>query len=145
MCRATVRCGAVPGALKMKFAVNIFLIASVTGLAEAAQYAEREGLDLQGWADIVNASQMASDISRLKVAKLLRGDFDAQAAIANVHATTRLIVDSAHDDGIPVPLMEASLALYADADARGLSRLDMIAVTRAFGDLDRSTASPRSD
>src|SRR4051794_18634041 len=40
MCRQTVRCGAAPSALLMKLAVNIFLITTVTGLAEAHHFAE---------------------------------------------------------------------------------------------------------
>lgn len=132
MCRASVPCGAVPRALTMKFAVNIFLIASVTGLAEAAHFAQAEGLDLQAWAGIVNASQMASDISRVKVDKLLGGDLDAQAAIVNVLETTRLIAETAQAEGIRAPLMDASLALYRRADAMGLGGSDMIAVVRAF-------------
>ncbi|BFI96106.1 MAG: NAD(P)-dependent oxidoreductase [Rhodanobacter sp.] len=134
MCRTTVPCGAVPRALTMKFAVNIFLIASITGLAEAAHFAQAEGLDMQAWASIVNASQMASDISRVKVDKLLSGDLDAQAAIVNVLETTRLIAEAAHADGIRAPLMDASLALYRHAEALGLGEADMISVVRAFSD-----------
>lgn len=133
MCRATVPCGAVPGALTMKFAVNIFLIASITGLAEAAHFAEAQGLDLQAWAKIVNTSQMASDISRVKVDKLLAGDLGAQAAIRNVLETNRLIAEAARDDGIRTPLMDACLDLYRRAEGMGLDGLDMIAVVRAFG------------
>jgi 3-hydroxyisobutyrate dehydrogenase len=132
MCRGTVPCGAVPRALTMKFAVNIFLIASITGLAEAAHFAQAEGLDLQAWAGIVNTSQMASDISRVKVDKLLADNLDAQAAITNVLETTRLIAEAAQADGISAPLMEASLALYRRAEALGLGGSDMIAVVRAF-------------
>lgn len=132
MCRATVPCGAVPRALTMKFAVNIFLIASITGLAEAAHFAQAEGLDLQAWAGIVNASQMASDISRVKVDKLLADNLDAQAAITNVLETTRLIAETAQADGVHAPLMEVSLALYRRAEALGLGGSDMIAVVRAF-------------
>lgn len=143
LCRTTVRCGAVPSALTMKFAVNIFLIASVTGLAEAAHFAEAEGLDMDAWAKVVNASQMASDISRVKVDKLLAADFGAQAAILNVLETNRLIVESSRDDGIRTPLMDATLELYRRAEAMGLGRLDMIAVMRALksmhaGDSDSS-------
>lgn len=135
MCRATVPCGAVPRALTMKFAVNIFLIASIIGLAEAAHFAQAEGLDLKAWAGIVNASQMASDISRVKVDKLLADDLDdldAQAAITNVLETTRLIAEAAQADGIHAPLMDASLALYRRAEALGLGGSDMISVVRAF-------------
>lgn len=132
MCRATVPCGAVPRALTMKFAVNIFLIASITGLAEAAHFAQAEGLDLTAWAGIVNASQMASDISRVKIDKLLADNLDPQAAITNVLETTRLIAEAAQADGIRAPLMDASLALYRRAEALGLGGVDMIGVVRAF-------------
>jgi 3-hydroxyisobutyrate dehydrogenase len=133
LCRAMVPCGAVPGGLTMKLAVNIFLIASITGLAEAAHFAEAQGLDMATWAEIVNASQMASDISRVKVDKLLAGDLGAQAAITNVLETTRLIAEVAHDTGIDAPLMDASLELYRRAKALGLGGSDMISVVRAFG------------
>lgn len=45
MCRETFGCGAVPGALLMKFSVNLFLITMVTGLTEAFHFADRHGLD----------------------------------------------------------------------------------------------------
>lgn len=134
ICRAVVPCGEVPRALSMKFASNIFLIATITGLAEAAHFAKVQGLDLKTWGSIVNASQMASDISRLKVDKLLAGDFSAQAAIGNVTETARLIVKSAEDAGISAPIMNACLPLYRRAQSIGLDLADMIAVTQAFED-----------
>lgn len=132
MCRAVVPCGDVPRALAMKFAVNIFLIASITGLAEAANFAQAQGLDMRTWGSIVNASQMASDISRVKVDKLLVGDLSAQAAITNVLETNRLIAEAAHDAGIAAPLMDACLSLYRRTSEIGLAQSDMISVVRAF-------------
>jgi 3-hydroxyisobutyrate dehydrogenase len=132
MCRAVVPCGDVPRALSMKFAVNIFLIASVTGLAEAAHFAQVQGLDMGTWASIVNASQMASDISKVKVDKLIAGDLVAQAAIVNVLETNRLVAEAARDAGIAAPLMDACLALYQRTHALGLGQSDMISVVRAF-------------
>ena len=46
MCERSFVCGAVPQALRMKLAVNLFLITTVTGLAEAVHSAERHGIDL---------------------------------------------------------------------------------------------------
>ena len=141
MCRAVVPCGAVPGALAMKLAVNIFLITSITGLAEAANFAKAQGLDMAIWASIVNSSQMASEISRLKVDKLLAGDLEAQAAIVNVLDNNRLIAESADRAGIAVPLIQACLALYGRADDLGLGQSDMIAVVHALEDGSDSDAS----
>lgn len=73
MCRETVICGAVPSALRMKLAVNLFLITMVTGLVEATYFAERHGLDLAQLVHILDAAPMASDVSRQKAAKLLAG------------------------------------------------------------------------
>lgn len=134
LCRTTVVCGAVPSALTMKFAVNIFLIASITGLAEAAQFAMASGLDLSLWSRLVDASQMASDISRLKTNKLRAGDVTAEAAISNVLETNRLVAEAAAGLGIPAPLTQASLRLYRRAAALGLGEADMIAVVRAFSE-----------
>jgi len=138
MCRAVLPCGAVPRALLMKFAVNIFLIASITGLAEAAHFAEAQGLEMTSWGSIVNASQMASDISRVKVEKLLAGDFGAQAAITNVLDSNRLVAEAAHESGIASPLMDACLTLYRRTNELGLGELDMISVVRAFDGNARS-------
>lgn len=139
MCRAVLPCGVVPRALLMKFAVNIFLIASITGLAEAAHFAEAQGLEMSSWGSIVNASQMASDISRVKVEKRLAGDFGAQAASANVLETNRLVAEAAHESGIPSPLRDACLALYRRTNELGLGTLDMISVVRAFDGNARSS------
>lgn len=48
MCRQVIDCGAVPGALAMKLAVNTALIAMVTGLTEAAHLAQRLGYPWSG-------------------------------------------------------------------------------------------------
>ena len=139
MCRSALFCGVVPRALAMKFAVNIFLISSMTGLAESANFARAQGLDMPAWASIVNASQMVSDISKVKTAKLIANDFSAQAAIANVLETNRLIADAAHRSGIAAPIMDVCLNLYRQAKAQELGSSDMIAVVKAFEAMSHST------
>jgi 3-hydroxyisobutyrate dehydrogenase len=46
MCRSALACGAVPNALLVKLSINLFLIAMVTGLAEAVHFAERQNVNL---------------------------------------------------------------------------------------------------
>ncbi len=79
----TFRCGPVPGALETKLAVNTHLIVMVTGLAEAAAYAELRGVDLVLLREVLAAGPMASPVSRGKLAKLLNGDLSAQAAVSD--------------------------------------------------------------
>ena len=61
MCRQTFLCGAVPGALHMKLAVNLYLITMVTGLAEAAHFAGQHGLDLERFVAVLDAGQRFAD------------------------------------------------------------------------------------
>ncbi len=132
LCRDAIVCGAVPNALLMKLAVNIFLISTVTGLAEAANFAASHGLDMQLFKRIADGGQMASGISRLKSAKLAEGDFSPQAAISDVLKNNQLVVDAARRLGIASPLLDVCRALYAETEEMGLGGLDMAAVIKAI-------------
>ena len=132
MCRQIEYCGEVPRALTMKLAVNIFLIAMVTGLAEAMHFASRQGLDLAQFAGIVDAGPMASDVARVKAAKLLSEDFGVQASIENVLDNNRLIAAAAREAGIASPLLDVCHTLYRETCELGLGGADMVAVVRAI-------------
>jgi len=131
MCREVVECGAVPQALRMKLAVNLFLISMVTGLAEATHFARRHGLDLERMRGVLDAGPMASAVSRVKADKLVRRDFTAQASIRDVLMNNRLIADAARAAGIASPLLDACHQLYGEALALGHGADDMAAVVRA--------------
>ncbi len=132
MCREAFACGVVPSALHMKLAVNLFMINMVTGLAEAMHFAEAHELDLAQLAQVLDSSPMASDVSRVKAAKLLAQDFAAQAAIRNVLYNNRLIAEAARAAGIASPLLDVCHALYAETEALGLGGADMVAVIHAI-------------
>ncbi|MDR7142009.1 NAD(P)-dependent oxidoreductase [Rhizobium sp. BE258] len=132
LCRDAIVCGVVPNALLMKLAVNIFLISTVTGLAEAANFAASHGLDLHLFKRIADGGQMASGILRLKNAKLAEGDFSPQAAISDVLKNNQLVVDAARRLGIASPLLDVCRALYAETEEMGFGGLDMAAVIKAI-------------
>jgi 3-hydroxyisobutyrate dehydrogenase len=144
MCRETFVCGPVPQALSMKLAVNVFLISMVTGLAEAFHFADRHGLDPELLRAILDAGQMASSISRVKTAKLVRRDFEVQAGIADVLKNNRLVLDAARATGVASPLLDVCHDLYAEAVALGNGGRDMAAVITAIEartDVDTAAAT----
>ena len=143
MCKQVMACGAVPSALLMKLAVNLFLISTVTGLAESVHFAARQGLDLEQFAAIVNAGQMASDISRVKTPKLVTGDFSVHAAIADVLKNNRLVAEAAREAGIASPLLDVCYQLFGETLALGHGKLDMAAVIKAIE--ARTDSSKRID
>lgn len=131
MTTASFFCGAVPKALEMKLAVNVFLISMVTGLAEAVSFAEHRGLDLALLHAVLDAGPMSSAVSRIKLAKLVTADLSAQASVSDVLYNNRLILDAAptHDS---MPLLARCAELYAEAEALGHGSDDMAAVIEAI-------------
>ncbi|MEO8841205.1 MAG: NAD(P)-dependent oxidoreductase [Kofleriaceae bacterium] len=132
MCRETVICGAVPSALRMKLAVNLFLITMVTGLVEAMHFAARHGLELAQLTHILDAGPMASEVSRQKAAKLLAGDFSLHSGITDVLKNNRLIAEAARGAKIASPLLDVCHALFTETEQLGHGSADMVAVLRAI-------------
>jgi 3-hydroxyisobutyrate dehydrogenase len=132
MCRETVDCGAVPGALLMKLSVNIFLITLVTGLAESVHFAQRHDLDLARLVDALAAGPMASDVSRVKAPKLVDREFSVHASIVDVLKNNRLIAEAARAARISSPLLDVCHALYGETVALGHGQADMVAVLTAI-------------
>ncbi|MFF7329597.1 NAD(P)-binding domain-containing protein [Streptomyces sp. NPDC008150] len=142
MCGATFACGAVPGALLMKLAVNLFLITMVTGLTEAFHFADRHGLDHDLLHEVLDAGPMASAVSRVKAPKLRSRDFTAQASATDVLKNNRLIAEAARSAALASPLLDVCHALYGETVAQGHGAEDMVAVVHA---LESRTAAARAD
>jgi 3-hydroxyisobutyrate dehydrogenase len=141
MCHQTTVCGAVPNALYMKLAVNLYLITMVTGLAEAVHFADRHGLDMRQFLAVLDAGPMASSVSRVKALKLVDQDFAAQAAAADVLMNNRLVADAARDSDLASPLLDVCHRLYDETVVLGHGGSDMVAVVRA---IERRTADRQS-
>jgi 3-hydroxyisobutyrate dehydrogenase len=137
---AVFRCGEVPLALETKLAVNVFLIATVTALAESVAFAERCGVDVTVLRGILDAGPMASAVSRGKLAKLLDDDRSPQASVSDVLYNNRLILDAARGRDAAMPLLSACEALFARAQSLGLGATDMVSVVDAVRSASGSSA-----
>jgi 3-hydroxyisobutyrate dehydrogenase-like beta-hydroxyacid dehydrogenase len=138
-CATVTACGAVPGGLTMKLAVNVFLIAVMTGLAESFHFAETHGLDAALLRTVLDGGQMSSPISRVKTAKLVADDLGPQAAISDVLMNAQLVVDAARAAGVATPILDVCRTLYAEAVADGDGAIDAVGVIRAIGRRDTAT------
>jgi 3-hydroxyisobutyrate dehydrogenase len=137
MCVETFLCGECPNALTMKLAVNLYLITMVAGLVEAFHFAQTYRLDLRCFQQILDAGQMASDISRVKLQKLCEEDLAAQAAAADVLTNNQLIVNAARRARVSTPLLDECLRLYSETVASGHGQLDMAAVLHSLQERTR--------
>lgn len=71
---------------------------------------------------------MASAVSRMKLGKLVTGDFSAQATIRDVATIAELVRDQARAAGTDAPLIEVTARHFRLAVERGMGALDMAAV-----------------
>jgi 3-hydroxyisobutyrate dehydrogenase len=132
MCHEIVVCGPVPTGLLMKLSVNTYLIPMVTALAEAAHLARRYGLDMQQFQAVLDAGPMASNVSRMKVNKLVNEDFEVQASIVDVLKNNHLAAQAARSAHLASPLLDVCHQLYSESVALGHGAADMVAVVRAM-------------
>ncbi len=132
MCARLVECGSVPDALRMKLAVNLFLITMVTGLAESAHFAASHNLDLSVYREVLDTGPMASSVSRIKAAKLVDGDFTVQAGVVDVLKNNRLVAAAARSAGVASPLLDVCHTLFTETVDLGHGNLDMVGVVRAI-------------
>ncbi|MGG6895313.1 MULTISPECIES: NAD(P)-dependent oxidoreductase [Rhizobium] len=132
MCRETILCGPVGNALLMKLTVNLYLCTMLAGLAEAAHFAERNGLDLATFQAAIDSGPMASDLARVKIPKLIARDFSVQAATADAFNSTNLIAQAARAAGMASPILDLCRTLYGESVELGNGRLDMMSVVAAI-------------
>lgn len=132
MCRRVLHCGGVGSGLLMKLAVNLYLDTTLAGLAEAVHFADRTGLDLATFGQALDSGAMASELTRIKVPKLVAHDFDVQAATTDAYANTRLIAAEARAAGIASPLLDLASELYGESVVLGHGRDDMSSVLAAI-------------
>jgi 3-hydroxyisobutyrate dehydrogenase len=130
LCSEVFQCGEVPNALRMKLAVNHYLIATVTALAETVHAARAANIDLRTLQRVLDAGPMASTVSRSKLTKMIEQDLAPQAAIRDVQNIARLVAQQCADAGASAPIIDLCAALFRNADQHGLGELDMAAVER---------------
>jgi len=145
MCRQSVICGPVGNALLMKLAVNLYVSTMLAGLAEAVHFAERNNLNLNTFEMAIGSGPMASDMTRVKIPKLIERDFAVQAATEDAFKSCLLIADAARAAGIASPLLDLSRKLYEESISMGNGRLDMMSVIQAIEARTASLSQSRDE
>ncbi|KAF5704634.1 gamma hydroxybutyrate dehydrogenase [Fusarium mundagurra] len=131
---AAIYCGPIGSGLKAKYATNLFLVSVTTGLAESVNLARAQGLDLEAFGEVLNNSPMASVYSKMKIAKILNGDWTPQAAIKDCYNSTELIKSAAQGVQVQTPFIQVCNSLYKEAHESGLGEEDMMAIYKLFAE-----------
>ncbi len=115
---------------KAKLAVNLILGLNRLALAEGLVFAERLGLDLESFFPILTETAAYSRVMDGKGIKMLRGDFTAQARLAQHRRDVGIILEYARKLGMELPLSAVHAEVLDAAIAAGDGDLDNSAVIR---------------
>ena len=128
-----VRCGAVPRAGLMKLAVNIVLCASIAGLVEGVNFAQKSGLNPGTFFQLILGGPLRNDMFAIKAKKIMEQDFSPQASIGTVRELLKHITDTAYEMNAFIPNTLSNVNLITSAVDQGLSDEDACAIIKVFG------------
>jgi len=130
--RETFYTGASGNGARMKLVVNLVLGLNRAVLAEGLAFAEATGIDQRLALQILKAGPAASRVMDTKGEKMLTGDFEPQARLAQHLKDVRLILESGIESGAKLPLSTLHRELLSGRVAAGDEALDNSAIIRAF-------------
>ena len=115
---------------KAKLASNLILGLNRLALAEGLVFAEKLGLDLEAFLDMLKATPAYSAIMDTKGEKMLKGDFTPQARVRQHHKDVSLILKYAENVGQELPLSKVHLDVLERSIAAGDADLDNSAIIK---------------
>jgi 3-hydroxyisobutyrate dehydrogenase-like beta-hydroxyacid dehydrogenase len=115
---------------KAKLAGNLILGLNRLALAEGLVFAEKLGLDLEPFLELLKATPAYSAIMDTKGEKMLDGDFTPQARIRQHHKDVSLILKYAEKAGQELPLSKVHLGVLKNSIAAGDGDMDNSAVIK---------------
>ena len=122
---------------RMKLVLNLVLGLNRAVLGEGLAFAQACGIDGAVALDVLRAGPSWSKAMDTKGEKMLTGNFEPQARLAQHLKDVRLILEAGRQSNATLPLSELHEQLLAELVQAGCGELDNSAVIRAFerGDL----------
>jgi 3-hydroxyisobutyrate dehydrogenase-like beta-hydroxyacid dehydrogenase len=130
--RAAHHLGPCGSGAKMKLVSNLVLGLNRAALAEGLAFAGALGLDGARALALLRDGMAYSRVMDSKGEKMVRGDFEPQARLAQHLKDVRLILAAAESSGLRLPLSLAHRRLLEAAESAGYGALDNSAVIRAY-------------
>lgn len=117
---------------RTKLVVNLVLGLNRAVLAEGLSFARKCGLDPTAILDVLRSGAAYSRAMDVKGPKMIAGDFEPEAKLAQHFKDVRLIRSAGERAGATLPLTGAHAELLAALVARGFGERDNSVVIRAF-------------
>ncbi len=113
-----------------KLAINLMIAVSAGMMAEALTLARRGGLDWDKMLDLMGESAVGSPMVKYKIPPLKARDFSSTFSCRQMAKDLDLILSTARDAGVSVPLAAQMRETYSALVAMGDAEADYIATVR---------------
>ena len=138
----TVRRMGLLGSGSLAKACNQLIVGTTTAaLAEAAELAERSGMDVAALYEVLAGGLAASRVLEIVGPRLAAKDYTPTGPAKFMHKDLAFVVQSAESVGSPVPMASAAIQLYGELKRQGLGDQDLAVVRQAIANLAMSSAA----
>lgn len=138
--KQVIRAGETGAGNRMKLAINLLLAIQAQGLAEAAIFAKRNGLALDLFFEILNASALSNVFGSIKSKAILQNQFEPAFALKHLAKDLRL-ANALH---LPTPLAKTSFRSFQQAESN-YGEEDVIAIIKALTDESAAVITSSSE
>ncbi len=128
-------CGGPGMGLNAKLSQNLILSNLLQGFNEGMVLAAKAGVDADLMLDILNNSAAKSGLVSAKAPMVLRRSFDPAFSVKWMHKDIGLMLDSATELGVPVPLTAVTRQMFQAAISKGHGEEDICATIKVMEDL----------
>lgn len=129
------------GAGSLAKACNQLIVGTTTAaLAEAAELAERSGMDVGALFEVLSGGLAASRVLEFVGPRLAAKDYAPTGPAKFMHKDLSFVLESAAAVDAVVPMASAGVELYAELKAQGLGDLDLAAVRQTIANLSTPVA-----
>jgi len=136
----TVRHMGALGSGSLAKACNQLIVGTTTAaLAEAAELAERSGMDPAALFDVLAGGLAGSRVMENVGPRLVRKDYTPTGPAKFMHKDLSFVLESAEAAGAAAPMATAGVELYAELKRQGLGEQDLAVVRQAISNLSDNT------
>jgi 2-hydroxy-3-oxopropionate reductase len=134
----TVRLLGPLGAGSLAKACNQLVVGTTTAaLAEAAELAERSGVDVAALYEVLSGGLAGGRVLDQVGPRIARKDYTPTGPAKFMHKDLSFVVESADAAGAAVPMARAGVELYAELKRQGLGDQDLAVVRQTISNLSR--------
>jgi 2-hydroxy-3-oxopropionate reductase len=138
----TVRRLGTLGAGSLAKACNQLIVGTTTAaLAEAAELAERSGMDVGALFEVLAGGLAGSQVLDFVGPRLAAKDYAPTGPAKFMHKDLAFVLDAAADSGTAVPMALATRATYSTLVDQGLGDLDLAVVRQLISNLSDTRAA----